>query len=65
MSAISALCICNGYRSLSLPDRNVPCPNCRRVTTYDPLSRRDRYVVVDEQGEALMYADTDYRGRAA
>jgi hypothetical protein len=51
-------CICNGYRFLSLPDRNVPCPNCRRITNYDALSRRYRYVVVDEQGEPVMYADS-------
>jgi hypothetical protein len=58
-------CVCNGYRCLSLPDRNIPCPSCRRVTSYDPLSRRDRYVVVDEQGEPVMYADMDCGGRAA
>jgi hypothetical protein len=51
-------CICNGYRSLSLPDRNVPCPSCKGATSYDPFSRRDRYVVMDELGEPVMYADT-------
>ena len=65
MNATNTLCICNDYRSLSLPDRNVPCPNCMRVTSYDPFSRRDRYVVVDEQGEPVMYADTDCARRAA
>ena len=58
-------CICNGYRCLSLPDRNVRCPNCMRVTSYDPLSRRDRYVVMDEQGEPVMYSDTYCGGWAA
>ena len=65
MRVTNASCICNGYRSLSLPDRNVPCPNCMRVTSHDPFSKRDRYVVVDEQGEPVMYTDTDYRGLAA
>lgn len=62
---VSTICICNGYHSLSLPDRNIPCPNCRRVTNYDPLSGRDRYVVVDEQGDPIMYSDTDHRELAA
>jgi hypothetical protein len=65
MKAPRTPCICNGYRCLSLPDRNVPCPSCRRVTKYDPLSGRDRYVVVDEHGEPVMYADTDRGGLAA
>jgi hypothetical protein len=65
MSVTNKHCICNGYRCLSLPDRNVPCPNCMRVTNYDPLSRRDRYVVVDEQGEPVMYADPYPGGLAA
>lgn len=65
MRATHTPCICNGYRCLSLPDRNVPCPFCRGVTKYDPLSGRDRYVVMDEQGEPVMYADTDLRRRAA
>ena len=65
MSATHTLCICNGYRCLSLPNRNVPCPLCRRVTSYDPLSRRDRYIVMDEHGEPVMYADTECRGLAA
>lgn len=65
MRAKRTRCMCNGYRCLSLPDRNLPCPACKRVTIYDPLSRRDRYVVMDEQGEAVMYADTYYGGRAA
>jgi hypothetical protein len=62
---MNALCVCNGYRFLSLPDRNVPCPSCQRVTNYDPRSRQDRYVVVDEQGEPLMYADSVCGGWAA
>ena len=65
MRVMNTPCICNGHRCLSLPDRNVPCPSCKRVTNYDPFSKRDRYVVVDEQGEPVMYADTDYRGVAA
>ena len=51
-------CICGGYHSLSLPDRNVPCPSCQGARSYDPFSRRYRYVVIDELGEPLMYADT-------
>jgi len=58
-------CICNGYRCLSLFDRNVSCPCSRRVTSYDPLSGRDRYVVMDEQGEPIMYAETEWGGLAA
>jgi len=23
------MCLCNGHRQISLPDRNVPCPACR------------------------------------
>ncbi len=65
MTMTNTPCFCNGYRSLSLPDRNIPCPSCKRVTNYDPLSKRDRYVVLDEQGAAVMYADTDCVGRAA
>jgi len=65
MSTTRTHCVCNGYRYLSLPDRNVPCPACRWATSYDPLSRKDRYVVIDEQGEPVMYADTEYRGVAA
>lgn len=58
-------CICNGYRCLSLANRNVPCPGCRRVTSYDSLSKRDRYVLMDEQGEPVMYADAECRGLVA
>jgi hypothetical protein len=58
-------CICNDYRCLSLPERNIPCPCCQRVTNYDPLSKRDRYVVMDEYGEPVMYGDVDRRGVAA
>ena len=65
MRARNTRCICNGYRCLSLADRNVACPCCRRVTNYDPLSKRDRYVLMDEQGEPVMYADTECRGLAA
>jgi hypothetical protein len=65
MRTTNTRCICNGYGCLSLANRNVPCPGCRRITSYDPLSRRDRYVVMDEQGEPVMYADKDYRGVAA
>ena len=65
MRATKRLCICDGYGCLSLPDKNVPCPSCRRVTQYDLLSKRDRYVVVDEKGEPVMYADGDRLERAA
>lgn len=65
MRVTNTQCVCNGYLFLSLPDRNVPCPYCRRTTNYDPLSGRDRYVVVDEQGEPVMYADIDCGRRAA
>ena len=23
------MCICNGHRQISLPERNIPCPACR------------------------------------
>ena len=65
MTPTNTSCICNGYLCFSLPDRNVPCPVCRAATSYDPLSRRDRYVVMDEQGEPVMYVDTEFRGLAA
>lgn len=65
MRATYKPCICNGYRCLSLPDRNVPCPSCKRSTNYDPFSRRDRYVVMDEHNEPVMYADMDFGGLAA
>ena len=65
MRAKDTSCVCNGYRCLSLPDRNIPCPSCKRATNYDPFSRRDRYVVLDEHNEPVMYADMDLGGLAA
>ena len=65
MRAKYTRCICNGYRCLSLPDRNIPCPSCKRATNYDPFSRRDRYVVLDEHNEPVMYADMNFGGLAA
>jgi hypothetical protein len=65
MTVANTPCVCGGYGCLNLLDRNIPCPFCTRVITYDPLSTQHRCVVEEQQGEPVSHSEVVRGGWAA